>query len=297
MSATHAHDWVHTRLRGFSIGILSEDETLAIEEHVRDCVECRSRLASLRPVAAADVGHLPASLVATWPRSVRALVGLERELVAAHLDRCAACRASLEFVGHAPELPHEQPERGVRSVRANRVRTVWLWALGLSGAAAGVVAWMLAAQPGSLPGGSRDAGTSATMGGARPQVETAVTFELAVDSLAAGAVMLPEPGFRGSPVRVLDLGAVTSVSGVVFIVPPALRPPSPEDGARVLSLTLLRDGRELATRQIRFYALGDAFRMRPAGRLEAGEYDLRFALAPAASSERPLLWFYRLRVR
>lgn len=297
MSAMHAHDWARARLRGFSIGILSEDETLALEEHLRDCVQCRASLASLRPVAAADVGHLPASLVATWPRAAHALAGIEREMVAAHLDRCAACRASLEFAGHAPELPDEPAARVVRTVRASRVRTVWVWALGLSGAAAGVVAWMLATQPGPSPGGSRDAGTSATMGGARPRSEPAVTFELALDSLATGAVMLPEPGFRGSPVRVLDLGAVTSVSGVVFVVPPALRPPSPEDGTRALTLTLLRDGRELATRQIRFYALGDAFRMRPVGRLEAGEYDLRFALAPAVSSERPLLWFYRLRVR
>ena len=54
---------------------------------------------------------------------------------------------------------------------------------------------------------------------------------------------------------------------------------------------------ELASHTGAFYALGDAIRLRPEGRLEAGDYDLRFALDPAVDGEPALVWFYRLRVR
>ena len=276
--------------------MLPESETLELDEHLASCPECRARLVSIKPVAGADAGHLPASLVATWPRATRLLSGIERGLVAHHLESCESCRASLEFSGHEPVLSAEDyaPSRPV--ARASRRRTAWMWALGLSGATAGVAAWMLANPPAHLPGASNGS-TSATMGAANSRSAQAVTFELAVDSLASGALLLPEPGFRGSPVRELDLGVVTSVSGVVMVVPPALRPPSPEAGARTMTLTLLRGGREVANRQARFYALGDAIRLRPSDRLEAGEYDLRFSLSPALPEERPLVWFYRLRVR
>ncbi len=162
-------------------------------------------------------------------------------------------------------------------------RATWLWGLGVLGALAGAAAWLAfqrpAASPGSVPGAA------------------AVAFELAVDSLARGALRLPQPGFRGRGRELLEVGVVTPVSGLVLVVPPALRPPSPEDGARVLTLTLLHEGRELGTRQCRFYALGDAVRLRPATRLEPGDYDLRFALAPEGPGGRPLVWFFRLRVR
>lgn len=296
MTPARTHDWAIRRLTAFSIGLLPEEETIDLEEHLVGCDDCRARLASIAPGPGRESAHLPASLIATWPRAARVLHGIERELVEGHLQRCASCRASLEFAGHAAVLPETGPARLVRLPRASRTRRVWAWSLGLSGAAAGVIAWILATQPGSFPLGPGGT-SSATMGAARPEVAPAVTFELAIDSLAASAVLLPEPGFRGDPVREVDLGAVTSVSGAVLVVPPSLRPPSAEDGYRMLTLALLRDGREVAMREARFYELGDAFRLRPAGRLEAGAYELRVGLAPAAASERPLVWFYRLRVR
>jgi hypothetical protein len=295
MTAARAHDWAVRRLQPFAIGLLPEQETLELEDHLRDCDDCRARLASIAPGPGREVAHLPASLIATWPRSTRVLKGIERELVASHLQRCAACRASLEFAGYEAVLPETGGVTPVRFVRSRRARALWVWSLGLTGAAAGVLAWILATQPGSFPLGP--GGTSATMGVAERPEKDLVTFEFAVDSLAAGAELLPEPGFRGSPVREVDLGAVTSISGAVLVVPPSLRPPSAEDGARMLTLAILRDGRELAIRQVKFYELGDAFRLRPEGRLEAGVYDLRITLAPNAASGRPLVWFYRLRVR
>jgi hypothetical protein len=41
-------------------------------------------------------------------------------------------------------------------------------------------------------------------------------------------VRLPEPGFRARASKPIDVGAVTNVSGMVLILPPALQPPSPE---------------------------------------------------------------------
>ncbi len=295
MTTQRSHDWAVRRLQPFAIGLLPEQETLELEDHLRACDNCRARLASIAPAPGREAAHLPASLIATWPRAARMLKGIERELVASHLERCAACRATLEFAGHAAVLPEVAGVTRVRFARSRRARAVWMWSLGLTGAAAGVIAWIAATSPGSFPLGP--GGTSATMGVAEPKSERIVAFEFAVDSLASGSERLPEPGFRGSPVREVDLGAVTSVSGAVLVVPPSLRPPSAEDGARLLTLALFREGRELAIQQVKFYELGDAFRIRPQGRLEAGVYDLRITLAPSAANGRPLVWFYSLRVR
>ena len=297
MTPPRTHDWAVRRLQPFAIGLLPEEETLELEDHLRECDDCRARLASIAPGPGREAAHLPASLIATWSRAARVLKGIERELVASHLERCVSCRASLEFAGHAAVLPEVAGATPVRFVRSRRARAVWVWSLGLAGAAAGVLAWIFATGPGSFPLGPGGGGTSATMGVAERKEPGAVAFEFAVDSLASGSELLPEPGFRGSPIREVDLGAVTSISGAVLVVPPSLRPPSAEDGARMLTLALLRDGRELAIRQVKFYELGDAFRLRPEGRLEAGVYDLRITLAPGAANARPLVWFYRLRVR
>ena len=298
------HDWALRQLLAYSAGMLPERELETLEDHLRTCPDCRSRLAPLKPAAGTGPGHLPASLIATWWRSSRLLGGLERELVEAHLEWCESCRQALAFAGHEPVLAGGPDatvvpaRRGARPARSmdEQARRVWLWALGLTGAAAALAAWLLAARPG-LFGGGPDGRTSATMGAPARRGEGTVEFELAVDSLAAGAIALPQPGFRGTPARPLEAGVVTNVSGVVLILPPALRPPSPEAGERRLVITFLRDGRELASRSCSFYALGDAIRVRPQGRLEPGDYDLRFALAPAAEGEPPIVWFYRLRVR
>ena len=296
---SNGHDWAVRQLLAYSAGMLPEGELLQLEEHLRACPDCRSRLAPLKPAAGTSAGHLPSSLIATWSRSSTLLEGLERELVEAHLRECESCRATLAFAGHAPALAREHApvaRGGLQVVRSVRVRRAWMWALGFSGAAAGVTAWLLAAHP-TLFGLGSDDHSAATMGARANGTAAPVAFELAVDSLAAGAVALPQPGFRGTPARPLDLGVVTNVSGVVLVLPPALRPPSPEAGERRLVITFLHEGRELASRSCPFYALGDAIRVRPLGRLEPGDYDLRFALAPAAEAEPPIVWFYRLRVR
>src|SRR5262245_39756034 len=85
-------------------GLLSEDEELELRAHLDTCAECAA-LASSHADAGAEPGkHLPASLIAEWPRARTALRGLERALVRRHLERCFECRQDLELLGHAPEL-------------------------------------------------------------------------------------------------------------------------------------------------------------------------------------------------
>jgi hypothetical protein len=218
-------------------------------------------------------------------------VGTERELIVRHLHQCELCRASLEFVGHAPVLA--APQHTVRPfiARLGRRWTSWAWALGVIGAVAGAAAWLL----GNPASSSRQgAGTSLPGAFERAAPAATVTFETAVDSLARSGLRLPQPGYRG---RALDVGVVTSVSGLVLVLPPALQPPTPEIGVRNMTITLVREEQEVARHEARFYALGDAIRLRPADRLEAGLYDLRFALAPADTAGKPLVWAYRLLVR
>ena len=286
--SANAHEWALRRLLAYGAGLLPEDELLKLEEHLHGCPDCRSRLSPLKPVAGTSALHLPASLIATWSRSAALLEGLERELVEAHLEECEECRAALDFAGSDPAMPApddaSRPATRRAGVRAHRA---WLWAIGLSGAAAGIAAWLFAAHPGWLGSGAHASGAQGSN----------VAFEFALDSLTTGAVRLPEPGFRARAAKPIDVGAVTNVSGMVLILPPALQPPSAEAGERHMVITLLKDGRELASHTGAFYSLGDAIRLRPEGRLEAGDYDLRFALDPAAAGEPSLVWFYRLRVR
>ena len=291
VNLTRSHEWTARRLLAYGAGILTEGVTLELEQHLRSCTECRTRLAAIRPPAGSDPRHLPASLVATWPRSSRLLVGIERELVVRHLHQCELCRASLEFAGHPPVLAAPVHTARPLLARLGRRWTGWAWAVGVTGAVAGAAAWLLGNPAASLKDSTRTVIPGAFERAAPAAV---VTFETAVDSLARSGLRLPQPGYRG---RALDVGVVTSVSGLVLVLPPALQPPTPEIGVRNMTITLVREEQEVARHEGRFYALGDAIRLRPEDRLEAGLYDLRFALAPEDTTGKPLVWAYRLLVR
>src|SRR5262245_4268537 len=296
MATSGAHDRAQRQLLAYSAGLLPEAELLWLEEHLNGCPDCRSRLVPLKPVAGTSADHLPASLIATWHRSSALLEGLERELVEAHVEECAECREALAFTGQEAVLANvvaSEPRRTtVKSLGETRTSRAWAWALAFAGAAAGITAWLLTAQPGFIGGAGRAVGS--LRGAVHP---VPIAFEFALDSLSAGSVRLPQPGFRARAAKPIDVGVVTNVSGMVLVLPPALQPPTPEAGERRMVITLLQDGRELASHTAAFYTLGDAIRLRPEGRVEPGDYDLRFALDPAVAGEPPLVLFFRLRVR
>lgn len=297
MSATprQEHDWAVDRLVAYGAGTLPEEALLRIEQHLQACDECRALLAPLRASAAADLEHLPASWIATWPRASRALSGLERRLVETHLHACEACRATLAFAGHEPVLsPEATPSRG-RPVREPSRRRAWGIALGLSGAAAATAAWLLVVQPSLV---ARDSGTSGTIGSLAPGTIGVAAFELGVPAAAPGAVTLAEPG-SGTPdvAPELEAGRVSAEAGLVLRVPRTLAPTTPADGGRAVVLTLFGGGHEWARRSCRFDELGEAFRIRPARALPAGAYDLRLSVAGREASEPESVWAWRLDVR
>ena len=107
MEAVDRHRWVRVRLAARSAGLLTEDETRQIDEHLTGCPECRRRAETFEGVPAeGDASHVPAPVMARWPEARQRLRGLERAMVRRHLERCAECRQDLELLGHAPRLEY-----------------------------------------------------------------------------------------------------------------------------------------------------------------------------------------------
>jgi hypothetical protein len=101
------HRWVRARLAARSAGLLTEDETRQIDEHLAGCPECRQQAESFEGTPAeSGAVHVAAPLMARWPEARQRLSGLERAMVRRHLERCAECRQDLELLGHAPRLEY-----------------------------------------------------------------------------------------------------------------------------------------------------------------------------------------------
>ena len=274
------HDWAGTRLIGYSTGMLPEDQMLRMEEHLRGCDDCRSRLAPLKALSAADAGHLPASMIATWPRSSKLLSGIERSLVQSHLRACGSCRATLEFAGHEPVLAAEPAPVRAKIVALPARRRAWAWAFGFSAAAAAAAAFILIAQPALLHTDGR--GTTATMG-SRVHGQ-AVTFELGLPPATPGAVALSKPSQAAASPIDIDVAGSRSV---VLTLPADVSP-----GPGLVTLTLLRDGHEVARLACPASQLGGTFRIRTDGTWTPGDYELRLLPEGGAPLSR-----WNLRVR
>ena len=291
---THDHDWAVRQLTAYSVGMLPEQQTLRLEEHLGDCSDCRARLASLKSLSPADVGHLPASLIATWPRATRLLSGIERGLVESHLRSCDGCRATLAFAGHEPVLSSEPVALPARAVREPARRSAWGWALGLSGAVA-AAAWLLVVQPALVPHATNG---QATMGSLAHRAADTAVLELAVPATTVNAVALPDlASALSSRAPVTVVGPVTPTAALVLIVPASLQPASPADGAREVVLTLVQGNHEWARRSCRLGELGDALRVRPVAAMPAGDYLLRVAVGPGSASEPAQVGIWPLRLR
>jgi hypothetical protein len=99
------HQWVRHRLAAWRASVLDDAETARVAEHLAACAECRAAAdAYAEPTPGAAGMHVPASLIAAWPRAQQALRGLERTLVRRHLERCAECRQDLQALGFEPRL-------------------------------------------------------------------------------------------------------------------------------------------------------------------------------------------------
>jgi hypothetical protein len=291
ITSTHDHDWAVDQLTAYSIGMLPEEQTLRLEEHLRECGDCRARLSPIKRESRADAGHFPASLIATWPRATRLLAGLERDLVESHLRSCDACRATLAFAGHDPVLASGPVTAPVVPAPRPATRRAWGWALGLSGVAA-AAAWLLVVRPALSP---RDARTWGTIGPLAQRTSDAGGFELALPASTPGAVALPEIVAGSAPLPV-DV-PLSAEGGLVLRVPPGLHSRSPAEGGRAVTLTVLRASRELAHRSCLLDEVGDVIGVRSQTRLPAGDYALVVSVASASGSEPAQVWSWLLRVR
>jgi hypothetical protein len=99
------HHWVRRRLAAWRASVLDDAEAARVNEHLAACAECRAAAETYaEPPAGAAGTHVPASLIAAWPRAQQSLRGLERTLVRRHLERCAECRQDLSTLGFEPRL-------------------------------------------------------------------------------------------------------------------------------------------------------------------------------------------------
>src|SRR5262245_37117375 len=95
------HAVARQRMVRAQAGLLGVGDERELRAHLDACAECAA-LASSETGPGVEPGkHLPASLIAEWPRARAALRGLERALVRRHLERCSECRQDLQMLGHA----------------------------------------------------------------------------------------------------------------------------------------------------------------------------------------------------
>src|SRR5499427_4268098 len=106
MTPDDLHHWVRHRLAAWRASVLDDAEAARVDAHLATCAECRAIADAYATLPAGEAGtHVPASLIAGWPRAQQTLRGLERTLVRRHLERCSECRQDLEALGFEPRLP------------------------------------------------------------------------------------------------------------------------------------------------------------------------------------------------
>jgi predicted anti-sigma-YlaC factor YlaD len=105
MTHEDTHLWVRHRLPAWRAGVLDDAEAARVDQHLAGCADCRALAEAYATPPAGTAGtHIPASVVAEWPRAQRTLRGLERALVRRHLERCSECQQDLQALGFEPRL-------------------------------------------------------------------------------------------------------------------------------------------------------------------------------------------------
>jgi len=215
-----SHGWVLERLPAHAAGLLDDEDAARVAAHLERCEVCRAE-ADDPPLAAADpesARHVPASVLAVWKTA--SLDRLEREMVEAHLARCAECRRDLELAALAAETAAVHAGNGLAPVtridppdprpRAAAPRPGggrrWVpWAVGGWAVAASLVAVTLAMRPPN----TEAPGAMSPLGGSSPAIERAPATALPEVFSRVGQVVRlksPERGAEGDDVQVIRVG-------------------------------------------------------------------------------------------
>lgn len=106
MVTNQDQDWFKRRLVRFTSGLLSPEESERFHQLAGSDSACGELLAAFTedPVDPSELGHIPASVLAVWPRATKTLRGLERDAIRTHLERCSDCREDLTVLGFEPVL-------------------------------------------------------------------------------------------------------------------------------------------------------------------------------------------------
>lgn len=214
------HGWVLARLDAHAAGWLDEPDEQRLLAHLTTCDACRAEAeqdAPLNPEDLEAAQHLPPTLIANWKSA--ALAGFEREMVFAHLARCARCRRDLALLGHTPELSiastvptgHGEFANASHGTEVSgRLRGQrWIpWAVGGWAAAASMIAVTLALRA-PVP---EAPATMSPLGTTEPAIPDAAPAPAATrdDSFSRSDRVVrlasPERGAENQGVRILTLG-------------------------------------------------------------------------------------------
>ncbi len=251
------HAWAQPRLELLHARLLSPADEARLERHVQTCADCRDTFVQMSRLGPEPGAHVPASVLARWPRLASVLPTIERELITQHLQECDACREELRIAASAREAAGREVSLGPRVTPINTDR---IWAL-LATAAAVCLALAWWRTP-----AVRDAGQPAPPAPALP-VTIAPAPVLPQDVMRGSAeepVTMAEP--RGHEAVALELrpfNVADSTPVVVEVV----------SATGVVALRMLRTQGDLYPH--RQLVLGD-----PRSPLPDGDYVLRLIARP-----------------
>ncbi|MBK6734061.1 MAG: zf-HC2 domain-containing protein [bacterium] len=149
-STQDPHRWAHQRFLPLKYDLLDPREAAEVQNHLDSCPPCARDYAveSAARTPPEERGHIPARILANWRAAGDHLRGVERQMVAQHLDHCADCRNVLAILGQDPvlaPLAQRSPESPAAHVSARRALTGPRRGLRFNWLLAGTTVWAVAA--------------------------------------------------------------------------------------------------------------------------------------------------------
>jgi hypothetical protein len=143
--------WFESRMLAHAAGLLSDPEVERFESLRDSDRSCQALWAEfLGDADLSDGFHMPAGMVAQWPKAASSLGELERRAVEDHLSSCTSCAEEISLFGTDARARTSTPPR---SITPTPRRSQWSSAItgGIVGALAMAAVLLLLVQPGPAP--------------------------------------------------------------------------------------------------------------------------------------------------